>query len=1120
MESTKIQSIPNPKNGATTVGGNNDDDESHRRVFMELSFGARTANTSPSEQIGHKTMLSVEEHQKFIQTLRYWNIPGGHVEETTGRHISTIEFRRSLGNRTWYATSKSYRINTFAKNGENIEVLERRDPNDNVWKQVVHEGNVYDAIKEAHLNVNHMKVSRTKKSAEKVYWNITEQLCRNFVRTCPKCNQKSANETAVQSIRNDKESNAICKRYCISIIDFSRQPQKNVYGIEMRYILLVYDEDTNWMMLRPIPNLEKKIIESELVTLICIKGHHRFQGDHSIESAASILTQGALQRLQNDEQGLADHQDSNRIFTLENEVYVTMQLLKQEKSSTAVTDEANWVQLLPQTMMYMNSSSKNFKKSLRLTKGVRRIKLCDQAIMAKVDDRGNIFPKSDLTNTQQPAHLDDTPTKQQQTKPPSPKLPEERPFNNNLNNIRLLPNPETSPIVPDQLLITQQLAYPGEESHNPQQMKSPPKPQEKEPPIKNLNKETTNEDVNLIQSMNYIPNEIEISSNVPQSQDTLSRIDELLKKTGIAHAVKEIYKGKNMSIRSFFDTKPMSEVDEKEDEVEIISPPLKSEYENAIFSKSFTELTIRQAFDLGITTWTLFNGEKHPLCHPRLICMTCTEPSGPPSVTIAEENYYCTMEQTNIWFTVDMVCTFGILCAHDAHREDIMYTNCPLPTITPKKENKKPVVLSPETKTIVSVVFTSKHFAIMRLCLEEKTAYYYDGLSWPVNTWSLHTKHVLNKYGLEGKWKKQVGTGENGLEGVKIHQDDQSNCGPIACIVLWKLFKPKSVDIHIDHKEYRATTMEELKRLITYYDSDLVVLRRQRGTSESDDDSNTNLGNNEEMSTPSSPEGALPKAVRLFHTPPESALPSPRTTPKSQNRPNEKTTFHAEDTSKTENRETNVSKARETEKTCKNIETNRKTKRKDILKDDNYGLCDMNQIEREDSSAIELKDVPEAPTVTIKKRKIVESPSTEGGTPSPQNDLREINASETLLKNGIHKHRLPQLFSGLSDSEKEEEEMRETITTVGLGNVDITTHAENETKARNAEEKGHGNHKKPRIKIPKKKMDTSPKTIQKRISKNCQCKGKCNKACGCRKQGRLCSTKCACMADCNNNNPS
>ena len=58
---------------------------------------------------------------------------------------------------------------------------------------------------------------------------------------------------------------------------------------------------------------------------------------------------------------------------------------------------------------------------------------------------------------------------------------------------------------------------------------------------------------------------------------------------------------------------------------------------------------------------------------------------------------------------------------------------------------------------------------------------------------------------------------------------------------------------------------------------------------------------------------------------------------------------------------------------------------------------------------------------------------------------------------------------------------------------------------------------KPRIKIPKKKMATSTKTSKKRTQKNCQCKGKCNKACGCRKQGRICTTKCTCMAMCNNN---
>jgi hypothetical protein len=62
-----------------------------------------------------------------------------------------------------------------------------------------------------------------------------------------------------------------------------------------------------------------------------------------------------------------------------------------------------------------------------------------------------------------------------------------------------------------------------------------------------------------------------------------------------------------------------------------------------------------------------------------------------------------------------------------------------------------------------------------------------------------------------------------------------------------------------------------------------------------------------------------------------------------------------------------------------------------------------------------------------------------------------------------------------------------------------------------------GTSDKTRIKIPKKKMTTSTKTSKKKTPKNCQCKGKCNKACGCRKQGRICTTKCTCMAMCNNN---
>ena len=429
MESTHPQSTntTDPNNGTTTVDGNDIDDENHRRLFVELSFGPSRTQSNASETTSNKkTVMSVEEHRKFMQNLQYWNMPAGHIDRTTGQYISQFEFRRLLG-KAWYETARSYRISTITRNGDIIGILERYDKGDKVWKRVVHEGDVYDAIKECHLKVNHRKVDETKTCAKKEYWNITEQLCRNYVRTCPECNKKGTNELeTTNNMRSDRETNTICNRYCVSIIDFSGKMQKNIYGVEMRYILLVYDRDSNWTMLRPIPNLEERIIKNELLTLICIKGHHRFQGDHSIETATGTLTQRALSSLQ-----IGNH--SHEIFMLERNVYVTMQMLEQGNRDE-VTDDANWVELLPYAMMYLNSSSKNYKKSLRKSNVTRRNTATDQAtgdnvFDSPVDHQSNtqasqpILPLSDLPTKTPVDQLAATQVSQAMLPPSQPVLP-------------------------------------------------------------------------------------------------------------------------------------------------------------------------------------------------------------------------------------------------------------------------------------------------------------------------------------------------------------------------------------------------------------------------------------------------------------------------------------------------------------------------------------------------------------------------------------------------------------------------------------------------------------------------------------------------------------------------
>ena len=71
------------------------------------------------------------------------------------------------------------------------EQLKRQDEKTLEWKVCVHEENAYDALLECHESVGHKKVVATRNECTKKYWNVTEDLCKLFVKTCPECSHEA-----------------------------------------------------------------------------------------------------------------------------------------------------------------------------------------------------------------------------------------------------------------------------------------------------------------------------------------------------------------------------------------------------------------------------------------------------------------------------------------------------------------------------------------------------------------------------------------------------------------------------------------------------------------------------------------------------------------------------------------------------------------------------------------------------------------------------------------------------------------------------------------------------------------------------------------------------------------
>ena len=206
----------------------------HRKKFNQKAFGMTDGRSSSLGTRGrgqNKRIMSKEDYDNHLDVLRYWNVKEGHTDLLTGKHISQEEFRRGQG-KHWYRLSKVYKVSK-SKNldGTEIEQLKRQDDKTLEWKVVVHEENVYNAILDCHETVGHKKVAATKNEATKLYWNVTEDLCKLFVQTCPECSHEAPRLKKLIGAKNPIYSGQFRDRFQADLIDYRSNPKPNSHDL-------------------------------------------------------------------------------------------------------------------------------------------------------------------------------------------------------------------------------------------------------------------------------------------------------------------------------------------------------------------------------------------------------------------------------------------------------------------------------------------------------------------------------------------------------------------------------------------------------------------------------------------------------------------------------------------------------------------------------------------------------------------------------------------------------------------------------------------------------------------------------------------------------------------------
>ena len=116
--------------------------------------------------------------------------------------------------------------------------------------------------------------------------------------------------------------------------------------------------------------------------------------------------------------------------------------------------------------------------------------------------------------------------------------------------------------------------------------------------------------------------------------------------------------------------------------------------------------------------------------------------------------------------------------------------------------------------------------------------------------WSDHQDYVLSRYGIAKdlpgrKWKMRHHVPIlDFAKDLSIKQDDDYNCGPIACKVVWELMCPNEMlqkystgDQPSTHRmaDWRRICITEMKSMLTKYENDMWLRKRKkRGREELD----------------------------------------------------------------------------------------------------------------------------------------------------------------------------------------------------------------------------------------------------------------------------------------------
>jgi hypothetical protein len=252
-----------------------DDDKSkkyeivHRKLFLRKAFGINldgTAIPNIEEINGYPTpeyncVKSVDQYNEIVTVLKHWGDDAfikDHPDDPVAREYLRFRLRNK---KVGYNYKRDWRLECVEDADGNAKTNLVKVSNNKI---VLHSLDVFDAIREAHLQIGHLKTERTLQLMRPKYYSCTKDLCTIWISDCPGCHHKNDGMVKRKGASRPLISSEFRDRIQVDLIDMRTIRKRDVYGTMQRWIMTVKDHSTGLIYLVALPRKMANYVAAEL----------------------------------------------------------------------------------------------------------------------------------------------------------------------------------------------------------------------------------------------------------------------------------------------------------------------------------------------------------------------------------------------------------------------------------------------------------------------------------------------------------------------------------------------------------------------------------------------------------------------------------------------------------------------------------------------------------------------------------------------------------------------------------------------------------------------------------------------------------------------------------------